>query len=514
MYGDFVKKGMLWPLILTLLASFSASAEPKQIVLTPGAGAKGLPAQAISDWSFTNADLVKGYKGGKDITVAGASYDDPVPDIDPNVTSDTELLIHFDGASLSLSGDYRVGKNEGLRMGKGKIGPGSALFTSGRTAVELFPGPKSFFSPNRDIRDFSVEFWVCPSNALDGETILNWKSNQINSKRLKNQEISCVFSDGRLSWNFINIFSNSPNETKTVRLRGRSAIVPRSWTQHLLRFDSETGLLEYLVNGEVEDITHVTKDGHESATVYLPRFERAGLLEMGKNYTGLLDEFRITSSNVSSPTLESYKLSGARVDSPILDLGFQGSAVNQISLVLSQSGSQGVEYLARSGDSFGNWEADEPEWKPFRPDANLGKQFQGRYFQVRVDLFPDGAEKTSPQLSRILVTYLPQLPPAPPARVTAIAGNGTITLHWTRIPGARVKGYKLYYGINPREYFCADAAEGQSPIDVGDADSFTLTGLTNGRLYFMSVSSYDDSSPAVEGEFSGEVSARPLRVAE
>jgi hypothetical protein len=84
---------------------------------------------------------------------------------------------------------------------------------------------------------------------------------------------------------------------------------------------------------------------------------------------------------------------------------------------------------------------------------------------------------------------------------------------------ADLGGYLVYYGDNPGDYLGKGALEGDSPVDAGPNLSCTLTGLTNGRLYFFAIASYDTpglratggTPTARAGMVSAEIAARPSR---
>ncbi len=77
--------------------------------------------------------------------------------------------------------------------------------------------------------------------------------------------------------------------------------------------------------------------------------------------------------------------------------------------------------------------------------------------------------------------------------MTSFAAAKDINLAWDASPGPNVSGYKLYYQSDsatlPLEGF--EAIEGNSPIDVGNANSLSLTGLPDGRVYYVAVSAYN-----------------------
>jgi hypothetical protein len=106
--------------------------------------------------------------------------------------------------------------------------------------------------------------------------------------------------------------------------------------------------------------------------------------------------------------------------------------------------------------------------------------------------------------------------------VTALARDGAVELAGKSSAGADTAGYLVYYGRARGEYFGEDAILGVSPIDAGKQNSLRIEGLENGVLYYFAVAAYDRSegggAPALPenfhaGEFSREVSARPLREA-
>lgn len=70
-----------------------------------------------------------------------------------------------------------------------------------------------------------------------------------------------------------------------------------------------------------------------------------------------------------------------------------------------------------------------------------------------------------------------------------------VTLSWDPSPSAAVTGYNVYYksGDMSLPFDGTGADQGNSPIDVGDTLSTTLTGLTDGVIYFFTVTAYDGS---------------------
>jgi chitodextrinase len=97
-----------------------------------------------------------------------------------------------------------------------------------------------------------------------------------------------------------------------------------------------------------------------------------------------------------------------------------------------------------------------------------------------------------------LATATP-LAPAPPATITAMAADGSVTLNWSASAGA--SGYDVYMGT-------AAGAESGTAVKLALSGlTTTITGLTNGTTYYFVVHA---EIPTGEGAASKEVSATPV----
>jgi hypothetical protein len=71
-----------------------------------------------------------------------------------------------------------------------------------------------------------------------------------------------------------------------------------------------------------------------------------------------------------------------------------------------------------------------------------------------------------------------------------------LTLTWDDPDGYQPDGYKLYYkqnGPGP-PWNGKGAIEGNSPINVGDVNEFTVHGLDDGSAYYFVITAYSDGS--------------------
>ena len=78
------------------------------------------------------------------------------------------------------------------------------------------------------------------------------------------------------------------------------------------------------------------------------------------------------------------------------------------------------------------------------------------------------------------------------------AQPNSVTLAWDASTAANVGGYKVYYGQGSRNY--------TSSVDVGNATSYSVTGLQAGATYYFAVSVYD-STRNFESRYSAETTA-------
>lgn len=488
-----------------------AAAEERAIVLGKADGWRDLAATA-------RLDKVVGRFGDLDLVLAEDEYP---PD------GETDLLLHFDGPkgeAVPPGGSYRVLSDGSLRSSQvRRLGAASAGFQRG--GLILAPGPGALLRRGSRWEDFSLELWVYPLLLGDGEVVLDWKGAAATGagRTALPQGLQAAFRDRRLQWVFRNLFA-SPEGRRVplVALDGLTPLVPREWHHHLIRFDSASGLLEYLVDGVPEAAAQVTTTGGAGGAVCLASVGEAGpsTFAVGESFTGFLDELRLSRRFEGSPTLRTYPSRTGSARSRVLDLGYTGTRVRRIEAQVRTPGHTAVGFHLRLADRYhpewagGPAGAPSPPsgpgegWIPFQPGREL-PELRGRWLQLHVELFPDGSGGASPEVADLTVVYEQDLPPVAPEGLRAEAGDGRIALSWKRVNEPDVRGYRIYYGESPGWYHGEGGAEGASPVDVGDATRFTLTGLQNDRLYYFAVVSYDGADPPHLSAFSREVGARP-----
>lgn len=431
----------------------------------------------------------------------------------------TDLLIDFENPGCPIAqGSYQVVKNN-LKVTNQTIMAKGAGLSRNIGGMNIRGDNGTFFGSEGVTGSFSIEFWVCPSIAENGEEIFNWESSRNVAGKLVYQLINCSFSKGHLVWTLSNIFDKNSIENYDVVLEGITKIIPDTWTYHALSFDCETGVLEYLVNGKTEAICYMTSTGRENGEVYLVNLGEKSEVEFCNEYTGKIDDIRIVRRPYELPDYQSAEVAGKIerllyqpdggkfITKPIVVS--TGSKLNFLTAEMSIPQQTEVTYFVRSGDNYYNWTNTYPEWKPVTSGEQI-KNITGMYFQIACYIYPDGDGTVTPTITQIKLDFEEMPLPLPPFTVKAEAGNGCVTLSWSYSVDETAGGYYIYYGTRPGEYLGRVAVEGPSPINVGNTTSFKITGLENGKIYYFAIASWSSLDNRIIGNLSKEVYARPL----
>jgi hypothetical protein len=510
---------------------------------------------------------------------AFAGYDDPAENLDLSLTFDEKTPARFGDGLAS----YRVAVSPALeavdhrwaRVGNGAVlfagnaaGPGPGSGAAGNSATGSGAGQNAaggplviearsrnaLFAPGSHIRDFTLEFWLYPMNLENGEQILSWVSSRPlgvagggrpdgrSSRDYTFQRIQCVAARNRLHWSFLDFFASPDGaEYLDINLAGDAPVIQKNWSHHLVRFDSDTGMIEYLMNGKTQALDYASSTRREGGEVFTPLVGEGGSFVLGGSFMGLMDEFRIHGARIDAVSTRKYPSPGGRMETRTIDLGEGNSGILKIEALGGRTSIRGgrarsehrdqgrflfsddseIQFFLRAADNPYRW--NDADWLTFTPGADLGGNIRGRYVQVAVDFYPSGDAETSPYLEEIRLVYQPDEAPLPPPALAAAAGDGRVRLSWKNSPDSDTAGYLVYYGEAGGEYFGEDALLGASPLDAGKRNSLVIEGLKNGVLYYFTVAAYDRGSPESSagafpggaaafhaGEFSREVSARPL----
>lgn len=434
----------------------------------------------------------------------------------------TDLLIDFENAVNPISnGNYTIRSNN-LKLSNQTKMEKTAGLSRNIGGLSVFGQPGTFFGSEGLMGSFTIEFWLCPSLSENGEVIVNWESTKNVMGRLIYQMVNATFNKGHLEWTLTNLFdsfSTSAGPEGDIVLKGSSIIIPDTWSYHALSYDCETGLLEYIVNGITEDLRFVTSTGMEDGEVALVCLGTPAELNFCDEYTGKIDDIRIMRRAYQTPDFQSAENAGKLGHTQFVPQGGNfvskpmmvstGACLTSLVAEMSVPSQTAVCYYVRSGENYYGWTDSYPEWKPVESGEPI-TGVAGLYFQIAAELYPDGNGEISPSITQITLEYSEIAEPLPPFIVKAEAGNGKVTVSWNYSVDQSAGGYYLYYGNRPGEYLGRIALEGDSPINVGNVTSFTVTGLENGRIYYFAIAAWSSYDERVVGKLSQEVFARPL----
>ncbi len=434
-----------------------------------------------------------------------------------DLDAETEILLHFDSLPITdAAGNFRVlAPAAELSPAVAQTGRQALLMDRLEDEIVLEPGPGSAFVSGMEWGSFTIEFWLYPVRLPDGETLVSWQAQARTFEEFESQAIRIFADAGKLRTQLENFFLRPDGRGISVELAADQLLIPRRWSHHAVRFDAETGLLEYLVNGRPEDIIYVSETGEQDGSVFFPRIASLGSrrLVLGGGVVAAIDEFRIVRRFVEDLAQPKYPRNGGALITEYIDMGSSGSQLLRVDAEYDAPGLSDVFFYYRVSDvqrtaaelEFGG------EWIPVESGEELASA-EGRFAQIRVEFYPDTRSNYTPHLSSLSLTYRADPAPLPPTALHATPMDGSVLLEWSRVIDEDVAGYWIYYGTESGMYFGTASTSGDSPVDAGLVTSFILDGLENGELYFFAVSAYDESERALTAELSREAAARPARV--
>lgn len=432
------------------------------------------------------------------------------------VAQDLDLELSFDDLPFRDANNKYVVESSQLLLSPEQYayrGKGAALCNTKGKGLVLFAQDDAIFARSGNPGSFTIEFWINPTIAESGSIIFQWRSSRIDKTNSHFQYFIASMLQNRVEWRIANVWATTEGEPIHVILPGVQKLIPGQWSFHQLSWNSLTGLLEYKINSFTESMQYITSTGTEYGDVFPLRLGTVAPLEIAPQFTGLIDEFRITKTSIPElalaerhQLLNKYPREGGRFETMPIDTKFCNSKLVSFFADSYVPDGTDIVFYARSGENFYEWTDSFPEWIPIRVNTELSGIY-GRFIQIAGDLYPDGSGATSPLLNSISLRYEEDTLPPPPLKLFSKAQNGAVQLEWIPSIDSDVQGYSVYYGEHPGEYL----SEG-SPIDVGNTLSYTVNGLKNGRIYYFAIAAYDLSGKENPGPLSQEIYQRPKSI--
>lgn len=442
----------------------------------------------FKNFSLSNLHITSGEKGKKNLEIVQGEY---------SPTPETDLLVHFNDINFGDSAGNYIVKEQYNNISdiEKKFGKSSAYFLKDK-GITFSSNDESMFTKGRILDDFSIEFWIYPTTISNDTILFSWKGvNKVEDLFIA-QKIKCYFQNRKVIWSFDNFFIPDDFSNYSIELLSKSKLIPNKWSHHLIRYNSYTGMIEYLINGIPEDIKYSTPSKKEEPDIYPPYvgiFSKSDIF-IGEKYRGFIDELRISESFIQSPNLNNFKTFGT-FNTPVYDLNGDTVNINSIITVEKIVKESNIKYYYRSSNDPFTQENENLPWKELKSNDCNDK---GRYLQVKGTLFSNGSKNLSPKLQDIIIDW--SVIPSPPAPIVmdSKAGKNIITLTWKPVKYYEVDGYYLYIGDESNKY--------QEIIDVGSKTTYTIRDLKSDKIYYFSLRSYSGKR---KSEFSKEIYNRP-----
>jgi hypothetical protein len=543
------------------------------IVIAPRPDTSGtIRFPAVPKKSLHNVKTISGQNGETLYTVKDLTY---------RKTSDlfiTDIVLSFNTPSARLKRDdtrhYRITRSDyDFVSGKGSLGKGSAQFFKKHHVVAVESVKNSWLGTCEDLGSFTIEFRFMPYELRDGSMLFSRIGYFSGSKR----GIEVFIMNGTIVAGLYGIFDNPRIKNYDVVLSRGTKLSKMKWYHFSLSFDRVTGKLAKYLDGEEVEVQYVTESGDPYNGVYAPSFgsrNAEGKLEcldaplsyLGKDYSGLIDEFRISHrhfEDLEKRTELAYRnyhsvgrigripfnVEGV-ITSPVYRFDGTGTMVHEFRWKeqLEKDTFIWMEFRISDGIFYYNdtavkwYRVSNNQKKIFLIKKDDGEFLRGQYYQWRAHLVasPDG--RYAPSLSGIELDYRPDLPPNSPQFLeVAATGDRNIVLTWKKNVDHDIMGYKIYYGTVPGKYDGIISVINGSAITnargSGTAVKVVMTNevieenrqldkrgklsypfLQNTVLYYFAVSAYDSYRPGTpynhESELSKPVSARPFKGSE
>jgi hypothetical protein len=470
----------------------------------------------------------------------------------PVPATNTELLLHFDAVGVHTESDrYRIVKTDVFHSEHvEKHGRGSAGFLRYGNRVEIKPLESSVFFSEHPLQSFSIDFHLFPTSVHDSTVVLAWYAPTVDAE-VGFSGIRAFFRDGRLHWEFGNVFREYGGRPRPVVIGELIPTPLHQWHHHGITYDALSGLITLTFDGRETNLlwttTNEREHGNQLEANISPYLSGVSMI-LGEHFLGYMDEFRI-SRGIAEYSCGEYRSRGT-ARSRVIQLANRGSRIVRLRWDSSEEYGTAIRVYCRASNRYFSPDmepASDADMDPPRengeltrrwpPDPELshldgrdvtgalqelkggspppwvpvinGAEFEegvltGRFVQWKVELYGTRGNHT-PLLENLTLVYEPDPSPIAPILLAASPLDGGIELTWVKSREKDVAAYRIYYGERSRNYLAFE------PIRVPQSDdetqSYSIEDLVNDRVYFVSMTAVDDDGQ--ESGFSDELVVRP-----
>ena len=380
---------------------------------------------------------------------------------------------------------------------------------SGGKAV-LLPNGKSFikmdnrgyvYSRENSINSFTIEFYLNPYQIRMNSKVLSKISIYNNGDASEYSGIRASIIDGKLIWQFDNLFMYN-GEYSNIILSAGESLKPNEWRHHSVSFDAKTGKLAKYIDGLEEEVLYLTSTGDINGSPYMLNINNIiyDPLYLGQGFIGGIDAFSFTPIFKKNFNLYKY-LKNGEIISEVIDFTNNNIFIDSINYKANISNGTYMDIYYRISDNYFLPEDNFIEWKPLNGNNIINER--GRYIQVRAQFESDTERTLSPILNNMEIVYHNGKAPQKPINLTATAVNNSAVLRWEGTH-ENITGYKIYYGTKSGIYNNAD----NIPIIVGNQTEYVINGLRNGEIYYFTITAIGGEGGNIESAFAEEVFVR------
>ena len=484
----------------------------------------------------------------------------------------TDILLKFDRDAEKYvkddSGKYNI-YSANYNFTRDGLGKGCASFFKSDHEVSVDTSEGLWLGSVEDLGSFNIEFRFKAAELRNGSVLFSRVGYFSGVKK----GIEIKIKDRRISAYLYNMFRGPDGRLQSASLVRGTRINNGRWYHFSLSFDRANGRLSKILNDSEEDVKYVTVNGGAFSEVYTPLFgyiddadnSNKGtdlpLAVIGKNYKGLIDEFRISYKHYndlkSTTDIALTKHKGKKyagripynsegvITSPVKEFPSTGTSVTDFSWDELLNPGTFIWMEFRISDRYFSYRDSSVKWyrvalgqkKIFSMKGDGGEMLRGKYFQWKAHLVPSPEGDRTPVMKKVTIKYRTDRPPVIPLSLEVTeAGNGFVILRWRKNVEMDIAGYRIYYGTRKGVYdgiislingkkITNDMAEGNyvkvridnSVIDenrTADARNVLVyPSMENTVLYYFAVTAYDSYREGTvynhESGLSSYVHARP-----
>lgn len=353
---------------------------------------------------------------------------------------------------------------------------------------------------------FTIEFYLNPDKIRMNSQVLSKTAIYNEDGVTKISGIKANIINGRLVWQFDNLFSYNGVYTNILLSEGEY-LKENEWRHHSISYNASTGKLVKYIDGLEEQVVYLTSTGDSTGSPYIVEFDNIKLdpLYLGNGFIGSLDGFYFTPRYKQTFDLHGYTEDG-EIISDVIDFKDKNTFIDSINYSGNFTNGSYIDLYYRTSDYYFAPGDVNIAWEPLKNDINMMTNTSTRYMQVRAVLKSNIDRNVTPVLNNVYIDYHnPKAPLIPDNLKADVLSGSSVKLSWNG-SHENISGYKIYYGTQPGVYNQAE----YTPIVIENVSEYVIEGLEEGKVYYFTITAIGGEGGNIESGFSEEVYVRPI----